>query len=307
MALGSPTSPKPGAGAQFLPGFLMGDLPAPVTPQPRNFGTLAGITDMRSPFGGGTPPQPIVPTPKDKCGAPPVRSLYDDLGSSRAGLSPLNSRQPANVSKVQTLLSGNNLLTPGSGPSVFSPATIGQHRKSTLSPAQADPFYTQGESLTSDDHLDDTWITVFGFPPASASYILLQFAQYGNILKHVMSNNGNWMHLQYQSKLQARKALSKDGKIFGEAIMVGVKPCIDKSVMETFDRGRGSLFSVFSPPVSTVGTPIQSPSTPRTTAMRPLAAAYKASSSDYQVVSDRQTPRKDESLVSKAMEYMFGW
>lgn len=43
-----------------------------------------------------------------------------------------------------------------------------------------------------------------------------------------MASPGNWMHLQYQSKLQARKALSKDGKVFGETIMVGVKPCIDK-------------------------------------------------------------------------------
>lgn len=36
------------------------------------------------------------------------------------------------------------------------------------------------------------------------------------------------MHIHYQSKLQARKALSKDGRIFGESIMIGVKPCIDK-------------------------------------------------------------------------------
>lgn len=43
-----------------------------------------------------------------------------------------------------------------------------------------------------------------------------------------MSNTGNWMHIRYQSKLQARKALSKDGRIFGEFIMIGVKPCIDK-------------------------------------------------------------------------------
>ncbi|XP_072903151.1 nucleoporin NUP35 isoform X1 [Hemitrygon akajei] len=308
MALGSPASPKPGGGAQFLPSFLMGDLPSPVTPQARNFGgTLASLTDIRTPFGGGTPPQPVVPTPKDKCGAPPVRSLYDDLGTSRSGLTPLNSRQLGNVSSLQSPLCGSNLSTPGSGGNVFTPTTIGQHRKSTLSPAQADPFYTQGESLTSDDHLDETWITVFGFPPASASYILLQFAQYGHILKHVMSNNGNWMHIQYQSKLQARKALSKDGKIFGESIMVGVKPCIDKSVMETNDRNGGSVYSVFTPPINTMGIAAQSPSTPKTTAMRPLAAAYKASSSDYQVVSDRQTPRKDESLVSKAMEYMFGW
>lgn len=27
----------------------------------------------------------------------------------------------------------------------------------------------------------------------------------------------------------------------------------------------------------------------------------------FQVVADRQTPRKDDSFVSKAMEYMFGW
>lgn len=49
MTLGSPTSPKPGPGAQFLPGFLMGDLPAPVTPQPRSF----GVMEMRSPFQAG--------------------------------------------------------------------------------------------------------------------------------------------------------------------------------------------------------------------------------------------------------------
>ncbi|XP_050772395.1 nucleoporin NUP35 isoform X3 [Gopherus flavomarginatus] len=248
MTLGSPTSPKPGAGAQFLPGFLMGDLPAPMTPQPRSLsGPSVGVMEMRSP-----------------------------------------------------------LLTAAT--SVFSPASIGQPRKTTLSPAQLDPFYTQGDSLTSEDHLDDTWVTVFGFPQASASYILLQFAQYGNILKHVMSNTGNWMHIRYQSKLQARKALSKDGRIFGESIMIGVKPCIDKSVMESFDRGSASsMSSVFTPPTKTLGTPMQPASTPRISTMRPLATAYKASTSDYQVISDRQTPRKDESIVSKAMEYMFGW
>ncbi|OBS64151.1 hypothetical protein A6R68_07312 [Neotoma lepida] len=164
---------------------------------------------------------------------------------------------------------------------MFSPANIGQPRKTTLSPAQLDPFYTQGDSLTSEDHLDDTW----------------------------MSNTGNWMHIRYQSKLQARKALSKDGRIFGESIMIGVKPCIDKSVMENSDRG-GALSSpslAFTPPIKTLGTPAQSGSTPRVSTMRPLATAYKASTSDYQVISDRQTPKKDESLVSRAMEYMFGW
>lgn len=36
------------------------------------------------------------------------------------------------------------------------------------------------------------------------------------------------MHVHYQSKLQAKKALSKNGKVFGGRMMIGVLPCIDK-------------------------------------------------------------------------------
>ncbi|MCJ8732966.1 hypothetical protein PDJAM_G00217570 [Pangasius djambal] len=178
---------------------------------------------------------------------------------------------------MHTPLSGV-AATPGSG-SVFSPASLGQV-KNALSPAQVDPFFTQGDALSSEDQLDETWVTVFGFPPASASYILLQFAQYGNILKHVMSNSGNWMHIQYQSKLQARKALSKDGKIFGEAIMIGVKPCIDKSVMECSDR---SSAAVFTPPVKNCSN-VASISTPRSS-MRPLSTPLTHTNADYQCVT----------------------
>ncbi|XP_009083452.1 PREDICTED: nucleoporin NUP53 [Acanthisitta chloris] len=311
MTLGSPTSPKQGAGAQFLPGFLMGDLPAPVTPQPRALcGPSAGVMETRSPLlPGGSHPQPVVPTPKDKSGAPPVKSIYDELSSPGLGSTPLTSRRQASFSLVQSPSVGIPPSTPGTASNVFSPASIGQPGKTTLSPAQLDPFYTQGDSLTSEDQLDDTWVTVFGFPQASASYILLQFAQYGNILKHVMSNTGNWMHIRYQSKLQARKALSKDGRVFGESIMIGVKPCIDKSVMENYERSSTpSMSLVFTPPAKSIGTAVQpANNTTRFPTVRPLATAYKAFTSDYQVVSDRQTPRKDESIISKAMEYLFGW
>ncbi|XP_063286182.1 nucleoporin NUP35 [Pelobates fuscus] len=307
MALGSPTSPKLGASAQFLPGFLMGDIPMPSTPQPR---PPLGVMEMRSPMlSGGSPPQSVVSTHKEKSGAPPVGSIYDDFSSPVFGSTLLSARKPVNFSGVQTPASAAIPSTPGAASCVFSPATVGQSGKSALSPAQMDPFYTQGDTLTSDDQLDDTWVTVFGFPQASASYILLQFAQYGNINKHVMSNTGNWMHIQYQSKLQARKALSKDGKIFGESIMIGVKPCIDKSVMESGEKSQlSSVTTVFSPSIKAFDTPTHLVGTPKANSkMRPLSAAYRASTSDYQVMSDKQTPRKDGSMVSKAMEYMFGW
>uniref|UniRef100_A0A8D3EC92 Nucleoporin NUP53 n=2 Tax=Scophthalmus maximus TaxID=52904 RepID=A0A8D3EC92_SCOMX len=306
MTLGSPTSPKPASGAQFLPGFLMGDLPAPASPQPRPFSLAMPILES-SGAGGGSAPQPVVPTPKDKSGAPPIRSIRDDLVTVATPLSAHRQSFPV----MQSPLSARQASTPGtstyycycnspvcvsvcfSSPVCLS-SGVQQQQQVCLSPAQVDPFYSQGETLSSDDQLDQTWITVFGFPPASASYILLQFAQYGNILKHTMASPGNWMHLQYQSRLQARKALSKDGKVYGDAIMVGVKPCIDKSVMDSSE-------AVCSPLASSA-----LPSTPRS-AIRPLSATYRSSTSDYQVLADRQTPRKDDSFVSKAMEYMFGW
>ncbi|KAM6398359.1 nucleoporin NUP35-like [Pluvialis apricaria] len=240
--------------------------------------------------GGVSPREPVDPTPKRKSSAPPVRSLYDELASLGLESIPLSSGRPASF-----FLRGNPFVetmpsTPGTASGTFSPASAGQPRKTTPSPAQLGRFYA---TLTAENQLDGTWVTVFGFTQASASYILLQFAQYGNILKHVMSNMGNWMHIRYQSKLQARKALSKDGKILGGCIMIGVKPCTDKSVMENLERSSGSsVSSVFTPRFST---------------MRPLAPAYRASTRDYQVVSERQTPRKGESIVSKAMGYVLGW
>ncbi len=43
-----------------------------------------------------------------------------------------------------------------------------------------------------------------------------------------MSDKGNWMHLHYQSPLQAKKALSKNARIFAASLQIGVTPCIDK-------------------------------------------------------------------------------
>lgn len=54
--------------------------------------------------------------------------------------------------------------------------------------------------------------------------------------------------------------------------------------MENFERSStSSVSSVFTPPTKSVGTPVQPASTPRISTMRPLATAYKASTSDYQV------------------------
>lgn len=54
------------------------------------------------------------------------------------------------------------------------------------------------------DALEDSWVTVFGFPAAAASYILTQFTQLGTIVEHRNPGTGNWMHLKYQVGVTVR-------------------------------------------------------------------------------------------------------
>ncbi|XP_027057430.1 nucleoporin NUP35-like isoform X2 [Pocillopora damicornis] len=247
-------------------------------------------------------------TPKDSISAPPVEGLYDARSSDFTN-SPFNREQQMDVTMATAVMTsvrkssgystpGGNATMSGVDSQHFSP----QHGPLS-SPTQIDPFYTQGMAISSDDILDECWVTVFGFPPAASSFILQQFSQYGNIMKSVTSK-GNWLHLQYQSKLQAKKALSKNGKIYGSNIMVGVMPCIEKSVMETFGKEN------MSTPLSSNRneTMMTSPTASKPVPVRPLTAAYQAARSDHQVVSNgARTPQKDANIVSKAMEYIFGW
>lgn len=73
----------------------------------------------------------------------------------------------------------------------------------------------------------DRWVTVFGFPPAAASAVLAQFSQLGHIVEHRFPGQGNWVNLCYQTRLDARRALSYNGKVLPSHVMVGVIQCKD--------------------------------------------------------------------------------
>ena len=132
------------------------------------------------------------------------------------------------------------------------------------------------------------------------------------------------MHLQYQSRIQAQKALSKNGKVFGSNIMVGVAECNDQNVasgsisalhMDGAMAANGSFASpsLINSSSLTLGA---SPATPgnvsssRTRAMRPLTSSSVLNSSvrdDRDVVNDANNPKKSSGLISKTVDYLFGW
>ncbi|XP_013783121.1 nucleoporin NUP53-like [Limulus polyphemus] len=238
--------------------------------------------------------------PTDKAGGPPVQGLFDTLATSQSQTSGI-SRVPCtslfSSPSPEGQIQNTRVLTP------TKCMNQGQASKLLTSPAQIDPFYTQGDSLSPDEELDGTWVTVFGYPSASASYILQQFSLYGTVVEHQVSACGNWMHIHFQSKLQAKKALSKNGKVFGGSIMVGVKPCIEKKLMDASTK-ENSMLEMSTSSFQRNETLNRSS---RIANIRPLTQAYKTAISDYEVVSQSQTPQKTNNFISKAMEYVFGW
>lgn len=328
MTLGSPTSPTsplPGHQSQFLPSYLLGDsmTHSPVSrlrasgghSPPKSAHRPSSLTSPNSSgLLTGTPRLDSGMRGKDKGGAPPIKSLLHGTSPTHSVNSPYSTpsqtpfSRPTHTPGLSTPAPPTTGLSQGLQDSMYTPDHSMHHPAHIpTSPAQLDPFYTQGDSLTTDDVLDETWVTVFGFPPAAVSFVLQQFSQYGNILKHVISTDGNWMHLHYQSKIQAKKALSKNGKVLGNSIMVGVTHCIDKKVMEV-DKENESL-NLSSAQFGTPGTSFMSPQVGgvKKTPIRPLTAAYKAARSENEVLQNSKAPKKDGGFVSKAMEYMFGW
>jgi len=299
--IGSPTSSSYQT-AQVLPGFLMGDntLP-PKSPASSVFFSspshLTGHVQPTSPMFRQVQAKDSFNTPtfasQSKINAPPTQSLADDIGVvSPAHLTSKSFHDRSLMRKDITRVQFTS-------PSVHNKSSShNRSRQMINSPTQIDPFYTQGESLKVDSMLDDTWVTIFGFPSLSASYVLQKFALHGTIVCNKMAGaEGNYMHVKYESSLQAKKALSRNGKILPGNIMIGVTPCINLSVISQESLNRSNVLS--SP--QTTPRPVNlRPS------LRPLTSAYQAASNENKVLNMSNTPQKSNGFITKAMDYMFG-
>jgi len=316
MTIGSPvSSPKSKANASqnYLPPYLFGETASsPVgnsswnsSKQHNSFISSPYPTTPVSQFREqhiayqSPVPSSIISTPNaGKSGGPPIQGL---LYTSTSPVSSFNLSNLDNTPRTPGIqapahLNASNLNASG----VLTPSKSFSVNNSTfLSPAQIDPFFTQGEALKDGEQLDESWVTIFGFPAASAHYVLQQFSQYGNIIEHKISSAGNWMHVRYQSKLQAKKALSKNGKIFSGNIMIGVKPCIEMNLMDSTKEN--SVLSVTSPlNASSLTNDPAEPTKPNLKNIRPLTQAYQSP-----VNVPQATTQKSSSLVSKAIEFIW--
>ncbi|KAF5793285.1 putative RNA-recognition motif (RRM) Nup35-type domain, nucleoporin, NUP53 [Helianthus annuus] len=141
---------------------------------------------------------------------------------------------------------------------------------------------------------EEEWVTVYGFSPADTNLVLREFEKCGVILKHVLGpRDSNWMHILYQSRFDAQKALSKNGMQLNGALIIGVKPVDPMQRQSLSDRLHNQGFM---------------PIPPSSTTRKPDPIAFNAST-----WAPNQSPHSGgtmaspaKSMVSKIVDLMFG-
>ncbi|CAG5107796.1 Oidioi.mRNA.OKI2018_I69.chr1.g3492.t1.cds [Oikopleura dioica] len=315
MSLGSPQQSndrlsKPGS-QTFLPNFLIGSSQS--TPTVTRSLQSAVSPKSQTPGTPGSRSESQLAKPRL-----PDRTEVKSLGPPVASLNALFSPPSPHA---------HNKSVGGNASMIISEeqnTSINQHTQNGApkSPTQLDPFFQNGGRVTS----DPTWITIFGFPSAAEAFIIRQFRQYGVIVNYIpQTENANWIHVQYSNKMQAQKALSKNGKIIDGNIMIGVIPCIVDPGQEqvasvdmtkfgnTFSanqtgsenvppRNRSVLgdrsFNSFSPSIS--GTPT------RRGMRRMHSVAGHSMSTTNHYANETNAPKKDNSFMGKTMSLLFG-
>lgn len=240
-------------------------------------------------FGGCNTPNTSQIVTESHTGGPPTRGLFDTLETSPTG-TPYLSAANQSVSCNQPRLVMNSMNN-----SIFSDGAL--------------------ISNTSESQGLLQWVTVFGFLPNDLNTVLAHISSRVRIMdKHPAPySQSNWIHLKCASEQEAQRALACNGNIVSGSIMIGVIPCTDEGVVLGCDKENRSRMNGSIKCFSNLGRINQSPeySTPRTPIRiqnaRPLAAGYNQNLSSQSVRSPENVPQKSTGLVSKAMEYMFGW
>ncbi|GER52669.1 nucleoporin NUP53 [Striga asiatica] len=87
------------------------------------------------------------------------------------------------------------------------------------------------------------------FSPADTNLVLREFEKCGVILKHVPGpRDANWMHVLYQNRSDAQKALGKNGMEINGVLIIGVKPVDPMQRHALNERIKSNGFMTSLPP-----------------------------------------------------------
>lgn len=317
MALGSPSggSPLPSS-SNYLPSFLMGD--APTTPRTNTLSPTKARTSLaftQSPVGGplasqnfdygvrttalphkfalGNSLNQSSSNHNSSVTGPPTVGLFDSLR---------NDKQIYQTPTKNTTTGQGAPSTPGfqqsANESYLNQSGFNVSRVMSPIPMAREQDCIRNASVMSPSFMNlsqpvlpgnDCWITVFGFPQSASSMILSHFSQCGAIIEKVFATqNGNWVHLRFTSRLECDKALNYNGKIICHNLMIGVQYCNEPSIVGKENCDERKEYSL--------------------SRVRSLThIAYKNAQHSTDVVPSPTAPKRSSGIVNKAMDLFFGW
>ena len=124
-------------------------------------------------------------------------------------------------------------LTGSAGPGATPPAAKASSSAAKPAPSRAEPSRlsaaTGGTREVGDDigtdRYWDRWVTVFGFAAAEKEVVLAELQKCGNILScgSFSKKPANWVHILFQSRFDAQRALGMNSKQVNSQLIIGVK------------------------------------------------------------------------------------
>ncbi|XP_031282999.1 nuclear pore complex protein NUP35 [Pistacia vera] len=325
-------TPKSGTGRQSL---FFQDLASPISARRGKFsspGQAAAVSALwRENFGGSDLPPPPIYTLDDRSDFSPESGILDyptspeiksDLRtpaqSSGRDFSSIPAKGKSETSTSFAVGGGqqNQQGSPGLGwwlPTKSSSSE--QEEKARGSPVegvvQPGALITlppprevarpemQRNSLPTGNLNEEEWVTVYGFSPADTNLVLREFEKCGVILKHVPGpREANWMHILYQNRSDAQKALNKNGMQINGVLIVGVKPLDAMQRQALNERLNNQGFMTLPPPSSRTSELNAARSSPR--------PYYLQNGSTNTRQSGGAIASPSKSVVSKVMDLMFG-
>ncbi|KAH9714180.1 nuclear pore complex protein NUP35 [Citrus sinensis] len=274
-------TPKSGRQSLFFQ-----DLASPVSSRRKfsNPGQEAAVSALwRESFGGSDLPPPPMYTLEDRSDFSPESGISDypvspgmksdlrtPIQSSGRDFSSTPAKGKSEASTSSAVLGGQQNQQVSAGFSWWSPnkaSNSDQEEKGRGSPVegvvQPGALITlppprevarpeiQRNTLPAGNLNEEEWVTVYGFPPADTNLVLREFEKCGVILKHVPGpRDANWMHILYQNRSDAQKALSKNGMQINGVLIVGVKPLDPMQRQALNERINSQGFMTLPPPSS---------------------------------------------------------
>ncbi|KAL7140133.1 hypothetical protein ABFS83_09G101500 [Erythranthe nasuta] len=148
---------------------------------------------------------------------------------------------------------------------------------------------------------EEEWVTVYGFSPGDTNLVLREFEKCGVILKHVPGpRDANWMHILYQNRSDAHKALSKNGMEINGVLIIGVK-LVDPMQRQALNERLNNQGFMTLPPAP-------SSRNPESNGFRvsPYPYYLQNGSSNVRQSAGTSMATPAKSMVSKVMDLMFG-